>query len=79
MKHNRAAASANNEDEELKSAPHSFVVHKGNVGKHVQASIRMSVIMHCTAIRICIPNLGTLNSQLGLPAIMNVNTNVYRS
>ena len=38
MKQNRASASAANEDEELKSAPHSFVVHKGNVGKHVQAS-----------------------------------------
>ena len=36
MKQNRASASAANEDEELKSAPHSFVVHKGNVGKHVQ-------------------------------------------
>ena len=40
VKQNRASASAANEDEELKSAPHSFVVHKGNVGKHVQASHR---------------------------------------
>ena len=38
VKQNRAASSAVNEDEELKSAPHSFVVHKGNVGKHVQVS-----------------------------------------